>query len=110
MNKFLLQTPNKNIYTFVVGTGWQKISTGEPTDLLFIQQGMPSIKSSDFLSLFTQENTTTLDILASKQSDSVNHEFPIQNKVDLDGGLFYKSVDLDLSKYAGVTNVTVQEV
>jgi len=108
MNKFLFQTPNLDIYTFN-GTTWTVLGNGEPTDSMFIKSGVTSVSITNFQALVTLTGADNIDVLASKQADSISVENNISADMPLDSGSC-KTLDIDLSIYAKVNSINIVEI
>lgn len=107
MKKILIRISN-DIYAVNSVGAWEVVGEGEPTDIMFIQEGMTSISVAQLNSLITLTSATSIDVLASNQGNAVTTNLPITNIVTLDSG-FCKSIDIDLVDYADVLNISVRE-
>ena len=107
MKKLLIRISN-DIYALDSAGVWGVVGNGEPTDIMFIRNGMASVSIAQLNSLITLTSTPSIDVLASNQGDAVTTNLPITNIVTLDSG-FCKSIDIDLVDYADVLNISVRE-
>jgi hypothetical protein len=107
MKKILLKV-SSDIYAINSAGVWEVVGEGEPTDVMFIRKGMTNISIAQLNSLLVLTSATAINVLASNQGDAVTASSPITTAVTLDSG-YCRSVDIDLTEYADVTNIVVRE-
>jgi hypothetical protein len=107
MKKILLKVAN-TIYAIDSAGIWEVVGEGEPTDVMFIRKGMTSVPIAQLNSLLILTSASAIHVLASNQGDGVTVFSPISTEVTLDSG-YCRSMDIDLTEYADVINISVEE-